>query len=349
MKIKVLIVDDSYFFRKRLCDLFEDHPQISVVATAVNGEDALTKVKTYRPDLITMDYEMPVMDGVTAVRRIMESYPTPILMISALTYKGASVTLEALEAGALDFIAKLSNDGGNPFADKKVLCEQILQLVQSQKIRPVATAIPTPTPAIKRRSVRSVSENNFSAEVVVIGASTGGPVAVQNLLAKLPQDFPLPIVVAVHMPANFTLAYANRLAKSCKIGVKEAADRDPLMPGQALIAPGGRLIKICKDNMGFVRLEYQTTEYGFAPSVDQLFTTASESYGKNVLAIVLTGMGSDGSKGAKKLRSDNATVWAQDEESSVIWGMPGVVVKHNLANQVLSLDEMATRLSNLNG
>lgn len=341
MPIKILIVDDSPFFRKRLCELFEGHPEIRVVATAVNGEDALVKVEAHRPDLITMDHEMPVMNGVAAVKRIMNRYPTPILMISALTYKGASVTLEALEAGALDFVAKLSSDGSNPFLDKKFLCDQVLQLVSSSKTRSVWT----------HSASRKINTNvkQTPCELVVIGASTGGPVAVQKLLSGLPGDFPLPIVVAIHMPEKFTETYAKRLAKNCNIDVKEAADRDQLIPGQALIAPGGKLLKICKGENGFVRLERKNKEFNFSPSVDYLFDSAANSYSEKVLAIVLTGMGSDGRIGAKKLHSIEASIWAQDEESSVIYGMPGAIAKDKLASQVLNIDEMVLGLKNLNG
>ncbi|MDF1642826.1 MAG: chemotaxis response regulator protein-glutamate methylesterase [Pseudomonadales bacterium] len=341
MPIKILIVDDSQFFRKRLCELFEGHPGICVVATAVNGEEALAKVEAHRPDLITMDYEMPVMDGVTAVRRIMGRYPTPILMISALTYEGASVTLDALEAGALDFVAKLGNDGSNPFLEKKLLCEQVLQLVSSSKAGPVHT-FPT-SQKIK------VDIKQTPCELVVIGASTGGPVAVQELLSKLPGDFPLPIVVAIHMPENFTQAYANRLASSCNIEVKEAEDQDQLIPGRALIAPGGKLLKIGKKYMGFVTLERKKKEFNFSPSVDYLFESAANSYSQKVLAIVLTGMGSDGRIGARKLHQKKATIWAQDEESSLIYGMPSVIAKDKLASQVLNIDEMVLGLKSLNG
>lgn len=345
MTIKILIVDDSLFFRKRLCDIFEDHPEIRVVATAENGEDALAKVAAFRPDLITMDYEMPVMDGVTAVRRIMDRYPTPILMISALTYQGASVTLEALEAGALDFIAKLSTNGNNLILDKRFLCDQVLQLAASGSTR----AKPVSISSSLQKQLPNEPLVSAARELVVIGASTGGPVAVQELLAKLPVNFPLPIVVAIHMPENFTQAYAKRLAKNCKIDVKEAADHDPLIPGRALVAPGGKLIKICKNSAGFVKLESKRSEFNFAPSVDYLFETAANSYSDKVLAIVLTGMGSDGRKGAKKLNSKKSIIWAQDEESSVIYGMPGVMVKDKLANQVLNIDEMILGLKCIDG
>ena len=347
MTIKILIVDDSYFFRKRFCELFEDHPEISVVGTAVNGEDALQKVRSLRPDIITMDHEMPVMDGVTAVRRIMEQYPTPILMISALTYKGASVTLEALDAGALGFISKLSSDGSNPFLDKENLCEQIVQLVAAR-----GSNNPNHPPQNSGRVCSK--EGSFfpelrELELIVIGASTGGPIAVQELLTKLPADFPVPIVVAIHMPESFTQAYAGRLDKLCNIDVKEASVNDRLLPGQALIAPGGKMLEVSSSNNGSVRLSRKNRNYDFAPSIDYLFESAAYSYNKSVLAIVLTGMGSDGCEGSRKLRACNAAVWAQDEASSVIYGMPGVVAKENLANRILDIDEMVTGLKQLNG
>ena len=344
MTIKILIVDDSYFFRKRLCELFDDHPDITVVATAENGEDALAKVARFRPDLITMDHEMPVMDGVTAVRQIMKHYPTPILMISALTYKGASITLEALEAGALDFVAKLGVDGSNPFLDKKFLCEQVLQLVANVQVRR------SEKPASYPQAYHHENSLLDGVQLVVIGASTGGPVAVQDLLCKLPKNFPIPIVVAIHMPENFTQAYANRLARICYIDVKEAENGDPLIAGQALIAPGGKLLKITKNGAnGHVRVEPKNSVFNFAPSVDYLFQTAGDSFGEKVLAIVLTGMGSDGCDGAKKLRANNAIVWAQDKESSVIHGMPGMIEKAKLANQIMNIDEMFLGLKSLNG
>ena len=341
MTIKILIVDDSLFFRKRLCELFENHPEIEVIATAKNGEDALEKVEIHHPDLITMDHEMPVMDGIAAVRQIMKRFPTPILMISALTYEGASVTLEALEAGALDFVAKHGSDGNTPFVDSDFLCNLVLQLAGN---RDKGSTVLAKTG--DRAAGKSLETN---CELVVIGASTGGPVAVQALLSGLPENFPVPIVVAIHMPENFTKAYANRLSKNCGIDVKEAKSGDPLIAGQALIAPGGKLLKICHRGSGYIGIAPKNDAYSFAPSIDYMFGSAADAYGGKVLAVVLTGMGSDGHMGAKKLRGNNSSVWAQDEESSVIYGMPGVIAKANLANQILNIDEMILGLKRFNG
>ena len=341
MTIKILIVDDSFFFRKRLYDLFESHPDIEVIATAENGEEALEKVELYHPDLITMDHEMPVMDGITAVREIMRDHPTPILMISALTYEGASVTLEALEAGALDFVAKQGSDGSNPFVDKNFLCNLVLQLVSSRR--------GSQAPPVKTESKFTTNPSDNEYELLVVGASTGGPVAVQTLLTNLPKNFPLPIVVAIHMPENFTKAYANRLSKNCRIDVKEAESGDRLISGQALIAPGGKLLKICREEVGYIRIVPKNRALNFAPSVDYLFESAADTYLRKVLAIVLTGMGSDGHAGAKKLRQNDAVVWAQDEQSSVIYGMPGVIAKANLAHRVMNIEEMVSGLKRING
>jgi two-component system, chemotaxis family, protein-glutamate methylesterase/glutaminase len=373
MAVKVLVVDDSGFFRRRVSEILSADPNIQVVGTATNGKEAIEQALALKPDVITMDYEMPMMDGITAVRHIMQRIPTPVLMFSSLTHEGARVTLDALDAGAVDFLPKNFEDiSRNPEKVKQLLCEKIHTISRSNRrfsgvSAPVAHA-PAPTPAAPApassynsgstpaRSLpprpaapaahapahHSPAPKRKAYKLVAIGTSTGGPVALQRVLTQLPANFPAPIVLIQHMPAAFTKAFAERLDKLCRISVKEAEDGDILRPGLALLAPGGKQMMI--DGRGAVKILPGDERLNYKPCVDITFGSAAKSYGDKVLAVVLTGMGADGREGARLLKQGGSSIWAQDEASCVIYGMPMAIVKADLADAVYGLDEIGKHL-----
>ncbi|OCT25735.1 protein-glutamate methylesterase/protein-glutamine glutaminase [Pseudomonas putida] len=371
MAVKVLVVDDSGFFRRRVSEILSADPTIQVVGTATNGKEAIDQALALKPDVITMDYEMPMMDGITAVRHIMQRCPTPVLMFSSLTHEGARVTLDALDAGAVDYLPKNFEDiSRNPEKVKQMLCEKVHTISRSNRRfssfashapSPVASAasstshapastlgsaVPT-RPAAPVRSVAPAASHSPAPKrkpykLVAIGTSTGGPVALQRVLTQLPANFPAPIVLIQHMPAAFTKAFAERLDKLCKISVKEAEDGDVLRPGLALLAPGGKQMMV--DGRGTVKILPGDERLNYKPCVDITFGSAAKTYGDKVLSVVLTGMGADGREGARLLKQGGSTVWAQDEASCVIYGMPMAIVKANLADAVYSLDEIGKHL-----
>ena len=344
MPVRVLVVDDSAFFRRRLTEILAADPHIDVVGAAGDGRSAVEQVGLLKPDVVTMDIEMPVMDGISAVRRIMESTPTPILMLSSATTDGAKATLAALEAGAVDFLPKQMNDiSDNRDVAKRQICARV-RLIGARGLSARRTVRPAPeTPAQPAPRPRERRRGDY--RVVVIGTSTGGPVALQRVLTELPANFALPLVVVQHMPASFTPAFADRLDKLCAITVKEACDGDALRPGVALLAPGGRQLVMEQQRGGVVvRVRESTPAQTYKPCVDITFSSACEVFAGDVLAIVLTGMGADGRDGARLLKQKGATVWAQDEASSVIYGMPAAVVAAGLADRVLALDDVGRSL-----
>ncbi|TPG73632.1 protein-glutamate methylesterase/protein-glutamine glutaminase [Pseudomonas arsenicoxydans] len=376
MAVKVLVVDDSGFFRRRVSEILSADSNIQVVGTATNGKEAIDQALALKPDVITMDYEMPMMDGITAVRHIMQRCPTPVLMFSSLTHEGARVTLDALDAGAVDFLPKNFEDiSRNPEKVKQLLCEKILSISRSNRRAntysapaPVAAPAPTPAPAsvssygshtpsrpapapapIPARTHAPVSSGPSSPapkrkayKLVAIGTSTGGPVALQRVLTQLPANFPAPLVLIQHMPAAFTKAFAERLDKLCRISVKEAEDGDILRPGLALLAPGGKQMMI--DGRGAVKILPGDERLNYKPSVDITFGSAAKSYGDKVLAVVLTGMGADGREGARLLKQSGSAIWAQDEASCVIYGMPMAIVKADLADAIYGLEDIGKHL-----
>ncbi|MCQ4314821.1 chemotaxis response regulator protein-glutamate methylesterase [Stutzerimonas zhaodongensis] len=366
MAVKVLVVDDSGFFRRRVSEILSSDSNIQVIGTATNGREAIDQALALKPDVITMDYEMPMMDGITAVRQIMQRCPTPVLMFSSLTHEGARVTLDALDAGAVDFLPKNFEDiSRNPNKVKQLLCEKIHTISRSNRrfssasssaaTAPAAPAFasrsgssapavtPAARPAAPAHPASTAVPRRKAYRLVAIGTSTGGPVALQRVLTQLPGNFPAPIVLIQHMPAAFTKAFAERLDKLCKISVKEAEDGDMLRPGLALLAPGGKQMMV--DGRGTVRILPGDERLNYRPCVDVTFGSAAKAFGDKVLAVVLTGMGADGREGARMLKQSGSQVWAQDEASCVIYGMPMAVVKANLSDAVYSLDDIGRHLS----
>ena len=352
MPLRVLIVDDSNFFRQRLKEMIDQHPDLSVVGTATNGREAVELARSLRPDLVTMDFEMPEMDGITAVRHIMAERPVPILMFSSLTYEGARITLDALAAGAMDFMPKdFGEVSRNAQGLRDKLHERLLTLGRQARASASASreatrqqpARPAEKPAEKpvAREPQTPARPRGSYKLLVIGASTGGPVALTDVLVNLPATFPLPIVLVQHMPENFTRAFAERLNRQCQIQVREAQEGDILQPGVALLAPGGKQMML--DARGGLRI-VEDERMTYKPSLDITFGSAAKHYGNKVLGVVLTGMGADGREGARMLKNTGSSIWSQDEASCVIYGMPMAVAKAGLSDKVLSLKDIGPRL-----
>lgn len=369
MAIKVLVVDDSSFFRRRVSEIINSESRLEVIDVATNGREAVDKAQRLKPDVITMDIEMPVMDGISAVREIMAANPTPILMFSSLTHDGAKATLDALDAGALDFLPKKFEDiARNRDEAVSLLQQRVIQIASKKAFmrRPVvsrpATSLPTPASpsSLLNRTSSSTSSLTQSRPVVAsarfkasgkkyqltaIGTSTGGPVALQKILTKLPANYPHPIVLIQHMPATFTAAFASRLNSLCKIQVKEAEDGDVLRPGVAYLAPGGKQMMLeGRPGAAKLRIIDGGERMNYKPCVDVTFGSASKIYGDKVLSMVLTGMGADGREGARMLKNAGATIWAQDEDSCVVYGMPQAVAKAGISSEDLPLDRIAERM-----
>lgn len=368
MAYKVLVVDDSSFFRRRVTDILNKDPNLDVIDVATNGKEAVEKAITLKPDVITMDIEMPVLNGIEAVKQIMSQSPTSILMFSSLTQQGAKATLDALDAGALDFlpkkfneIARNSEDAGN------LLRQRVVQLARRGRFafrRPMSTRAVLPlsqpiTDKVKTSFVGKIEVKKAASpsqklsrssgkkyKLLAIGTSTGGPVALQKILTQLPENFPLPIILVQHMPAAFTGPFANRLNSLCNISVKEATDGDQLKPGCAFLAPGGRQMFVeGKDSHAKLKIiDDNSTKITYRPSVDVSFGSAAKVFNGDVLGLILTGMGADGRDGARLLKSKGATIWAQDEDSCVVYGMPQAVTKAGISQLSLALDDISSSI-----
>ncbi|OZB75822.1 MAG: hypothetical protein B7X37_00965 [Halothiobacillus sp. 14-55-98] len=345
MAFGVLIVDDSVFFRRALRELILADDRLTVVGEAANGREAILKAYQLKPDIITMDVEMPIMDGISAVREIMNRCPTPIMMLSSLTQAGAVATLEALDAGAIDFYPKNSSDAKEALGEGARLLTTRLRLLAARKQRQTivaeSAARGSPTVAPRHAEQGVIGRRGL----VVIGSSTGGPAALQTVLQEIPANFPVPIVIAQHMPASFTGPFASRLNSSMALNVVEAKDGAPLVAGTAYIVPGGKHgeVHLRSGTLNFSEREPAAGE-NFRPSVNFLFQSAAQAAGSDVLAVVLTGMGDDGTEGARAIRAANGHVWAQDQASSVIYGMPAAVAKAGLTEVVLPLKEVGAAI-----
>ncbi|MFV1984954.1 MAG: chemotaxis response regulator protein-glutamate methylesterase [Thiohalomonadales bacterium] len=346
MTVRVLIVDDSGFFRRRVSEILSEDPLIEVVGFAVDGKDAISKVKELKPNVVTMDIEMPLMDGITATREIMSQCPLPILMFSSLTTDGAKATLDALEAGAVDFLPKRFEDISKDRNEaKKLLCERVKAVVRS---RPKVTTKPKNDISVTTKQNKTKKINKpGNIKLLAIGTSTGGPVALQKVLTQLPANFPVPIILVQHMPSTFTLAFSQRLDKLCAIHVKQADDGDDLQPGTAYLAPGGKQMLLTGSNAR-PKIKIRDGDQGltYKPSVDVTFASVAGIYPAETLAIILTGMGADGRKGSVLLNQKGSTIWAQDEASCVVYGMPAAVAEAGILDKVLSLSDIGNSINN---
>jgi len=368
--LNVLIVDDSRFFRRRVTEMLTVDPSIKVIGEAADGAEAVDLAFRLKPDVITMDVEMPVMDGITATRRILAINYIPILMFSSLTNEGAKYTFESLEAGAVDYLPKKFEEFANNLQEAGTkLCEKIRVVAAAKRKSPVVAKVePAKTPVTPSRPkpvskpVVSFHQANRTAppaklheepvikkgatKIVAIGTSTGGPVALQKLLTSLPADFSAALLLVQHMPSSFTGPFADRLNAMSKISVREARDGDEIKPGLALLAPGGQQMQVKKSgDRAFVHIFPAAPGQNYKPCIDITFNSLAKNDIGKTLAIILTGMGSDGCEGVINLKARGAQVWVQDEETCVVYGMPASVVESGAADYVLSIDEIATYLA----
>lgn len=357
MPIRVLVVDDSGFFRRRVKAMLDADSRLEVVGEAANGAEAVDMAAKLKPDVITMDIEMPVMDGITATKRIMQGNPRPILMFSSLTTDGAQATLDALDAGAVDYLPKRFEDiSKNRDEATKALCDRVYTIASRGRgaRRPLTPApgqaapgprpgkVPPPPPPLRT----AVVPRRGSVKLVAIGTSTGGPVALQEVLTKLPAGFPYPLLLVQHMPGSFTPAFAQRLNQLCAITVKEAADGDVLQPATALLAPGGKQMLLeSRGGRQVVRVIDSEPGQTYKPSVDITFNSIAKVFPAQTLAIILTGMGADGREGCRSLKSGGSVIWSQDEASCVVYGMPSAVAEAGLSDRVLGIKEVGPALT----
>lgn len=339
MPIRVLIVDDSSFMRHALRDLLELGGEIQIAGFARNGQESIEQTLALRPDVITMDVEMPVMDGVTAVRHIMRQQPTPILMFSSLTEAGAKATLDALEAGALDFLPKHMQDIDVDLAKVGHILRAKVQHMATARVQ-----ISRPARAVEKLQAQT-TRHRVPYRLLLIGASTGGPKVLQEMISRMPGHFPLPIVIVQHMPASFTTTFAERMNHLSALQVKEAQHGDRLQSGWVYVAPGGKQIYVDgqRDDMR-LRITEPVPGEIYKPSVDIAFRSAAESMRDQVLALVMTGMGSDGRVGAEVLAKAGSTVWGQNEASCVVYGMPKAVAEAGVLERVVSPDTLPDML-----
>ncbi len=336
-KIRVLVVDDSIVVRRVVTEELTAQPDIEVVGMAANGRIAVEKMSQLNPDLVTLDIEMPEMDGLTALTHMRQTHPrTPIIMFSSLTELGAAATLEALSRGASDFFAKPGGAGGLE-SSRQVIRSELIPAIRALCARKSAPAS-SPATIPQMPSLRHTSTVTSRVEILAIGTSTGGPNALAGLFSALPASFPVPIVVVQHMPPMFTQMLADRLTKNSSIPTAEAKSGTELEPGKAWIAPGDYHLVVERDG-GRIRtkIHQEPHENACRPAVDPLLRSAASVYGRSCLAVILTGMGRDGLRGCEAIRAAGGQILAQDEATSVVWGMPGFVVRAGLADGVLPL------------
>lgn len=344
-RIKVLVVDDSALVRRLVTTALEGAADIEVVGVARDGLDAVDKVDELLPDVVTLDIEMPNLDGLGALTRIREKHPRlPVIMFSTLTERGASATLEALSRGASDYVTKPSNTGRIADGIEAVRDQLVPRIRALAGLRVVSQRAQAAAPAavVPRRRPTASSR---AVEALLIGCSTGGPDALARLLPRLPADLGVPVLVVQHMPPVFTAMLAQRLDKVCALDVREAVDGDPVRAGEVLIAPGDFHLRLRRTALGArVQLDQGPQENFCRPAVDVMLRSALPVYGAGALVAILTGMGQDGLAGVRELADAGARVLAQDQESSVVWGMPGAVAGAGIADEILPLDTVASRL-----
>jgi two-component system, chemotaxis family, protein-glutamate methylesterase/glutaminase len=401
---RVLIVDDSAFVRKALTTMLQGESDIEIVGLASNGQEAVDKTIELKPDIITMDIEMPVMNGIEALKIIMDKSPTPVLMISSLTTEGAAATIEAMSIGAVDFIPKQStltvqqtmkdellskvraiaqnqslksrlsrtqqllnslsfrsskSSSSQPTESKSSDAQSIERLSLQERIARRRESLktdgsdPSPQPDMPSSSAKPLAEvrvtgrkrpANGAMKVIVLGVSTGGPLALHQVIPRLPADIPVGMLIVQHMPAHFTKSLADRLNSLSHVRVREAQDGDVLEPGLVLIAPGGFHLKIGRDHRT-VQVTSEPSSTLHRPSVDVTVESVLESFGGNALGVIMTGMGRDGCAGLKKLHEKGGYIIAQDEESCVVYGMPKAVVDEGIADEVVPLEHLADSMA----
>ncbi len=347
-RIRVLVVDDSVVIRRLVTHALDEDPVVEVVGTASNGAIALQRIPQLNPDVLTLDIEMPQMDGLEMLRHVRRDFPQlRVIMFSTLTERGAAVTLEALSLGADDYVAKASNEGSLDRSMAKLREELIPKIKQFFRMPAAVSsqAAARPGPSHVPAAPAAGLGVKVRPRVVAIGVSTGGPTALGAILPQLPAGFHLPILVVQHMPPLFTRLLAERLHSTCQLAVEEASQGQSVDAGKMLIAPGDFHMKVAGNGGAVhVNLDQSPPQNSCRPAVDALFSSVAEVYGGAVIAVVLTGMGQDGLRGAQILKAQGASVLAQDEASSVVWGMPGAVVNAGIADSVLPLDQVVPEI-----
>lgn len=372
-KIKVLIVDDSALVRQMLEQMLNSDPNIEVIGTASDPYDAREKVKLLHPDVLTLDIEMPKMDGVTFLKNLMRLHPLPVVMVSTLTEKGAAITFEALDLGAVDFVSKPKIDLVNTFQKySDEICQKVRAASRVTRVsleqhyaryaaniekKPtvlVRTAAPTEAPksvaekysadAILKKTGFNSKHSKTTDKIIALGASTGGTEAIKEVLMRLPADTPA-IVITQHIPAAFSLPFAKRMDTITEMTVFQAEDGQQILPGHVYIAPGDKHLLVEREGTRLVcRLNDGPPVNRHKPSVDVMFRSVAQSVGPNAIGVILTGMGNDGAEGMKELQSVGAPTIAQDQKTSVVWGMPGEAVKLGAADSILPLDKIPQKM-----
>lgn len=355
-KIRVLIVDDAVMVRSRLSKILSTDSQIEVAGVAATGQIALAKLPHLKPDVVVLDVEMPDLDGLQTLSRIRQmDAQLPVIMFSAMTTTGATATLDALTLGASDYVTKptqLGNVAEITEYLQDTLIPKIKALSQKNTEERLAQSSLAPIASAQQIAVAQTAEaqvqfpppmqrSRSTAEIVAIGVSTGGPNALATLLAGIPPDFPVPVVIVQHMPPMFTRLLAERLTAKCSLPVREAIMGSPLLPGTIWIAPGDYHLRVKRLDAGVqLLLDQSPARNSCRPSVDVLFESVAQAYGDRALAVILTGMGQDGLQGCRQIRDHSGQILAQDQASSVVWGMPGYVVNAGLADAVLPIDQI---------
>ena len=368
--IKILVVDDSAFMRKVLSDLFKSQPDFEVVDIGRNGAEAVEKVKQHSPDVVTLDVEMPVMDGLTALEQIMAVKPTPVVMVSSLTKAGADATIKALSLGAVDFVAKSAGSISRIDEIEKDLLQKCREAagVSGNRLRATVAAVkpvilPERTapaaqekplmvekvltvdkaaPSMTRTTSVSSVISGVDDWIVAIGTSTGGPRALQEVLTRLPGNLPCPTVIVQHMPPGFTKSLAERLNTLSELTVKEAADNDKLVAGTVYIAPGDFHLTLRRETSGtYVKLNKDPAIGGLRPAVDPMMVSVAETYGTKAVGVILTGMGHDGAKGMKAIKRLQGRTIAEDQSTSVVFGMPKAAIEAGVVDSILPLQQVA--------
>ncbi len=350
-RIRVLIVDDSALVRRILTELLGGDPELEVVGAATDAYMAREKIKQLNPDVLTLDVEMPKMDGVTFLRNLMRLRPMPVVMVSSLTEKGAEITLDALSVGAVDFVSKPKVDLAATLADHGEELRIKLKAAARARVRtftgpPAPSAAPGPSHSADAVLSKSAAPRHFRTtdRIIAIGASTGGTEAIKDVLVQCPADMP-GIVIAQHIPKAFSTTFARRMDQMSPMTVYEAEDGQQIRPGHVYIAPGDRHLLVVRDGARYVcRLDDGLPVNRHKPSVDVLFRSVAQQAGANAIGVILTGMGKDGAVGLKEMRDAGSPTIAQDEATSVVWGMPGEAFSIGAAAQVLPLHEVAARL-----
>lgn len=346
-KIRVLIVDDAVVVRRIVTDVLSGDAGIEVAGAAANGKIALARIPQLKPDILTLDMEMPDMDGIQTLRAVRKEYPKlPVIMFSTLTERGAAATIEAIEAGANDYVTKPANVGSVGTAKTRIREELIPKIYAlcsrhpAAMLRPASTTIVPPKPILRPRQAHG------QLGVVVIGVSTGGPNALAEVIPQLPADLPVAVLIVQHMPPLFTKALADRLNQASKIRVREAQNGDVAVAGNAYIAPGNFHLMVERSGGEYaLKLNQDPPENSCRPAVDVLFRSAATAFGAGTLGVVLTGMGQDGLHGCQIIHDAGGRIIVQDEATSVVWGMPGFVARAGLAEQQIPLKEIASNIA----